>query len=156
VAKAWEKAPASKKARFEDVLLRLDAGTELHSAQVGEFSIGIQEASFTQEITPEEKAVLRVRVVFDGRNETPDPVVLTLAKATLYSAKDHMGMLVRGQKGEAFARTYDPRTPKMFDYVALIPPRFDPGTRAVVVFEVEVGGVRKLIRSQILTIGKKE
>jgi hypothetical protein len=100
--------------------------------------------------------VLRVRAVFDGRNDTPDAVVLTLAKATLYSAKDRMGMLVRGSKGEAFARTYDSRTQRMFDYVALIPPRFDPGTRAVAVFEVEAGGVQKRIRTQILTVGKKE
>jgi hypothetical protein len=44
----------------------------------------------------------------------------------------------------------------MVEYGAILSPRFPPGTRVALVFEIDVGGTKKLLRSGILTIEKKD
>ena len=156
VAKAWDKAPADKKARYEDVLIRIDGGTDQTSISAGQFSIQIQDVAFTQELDKEGKAQLRLKAVFDGSTIGDMPVKVTIAKSTFQMAKDKMSLLVVGSKGEAFTRTFDPMVPKMFEYVAILPPRWPPGTRGTVVFELEVGGKKQTLRSKIAAIEKKE
>lgn len=162
VEKAYAKAGSDKKVRYEDVLLRLDAGTDAAEAVFGSLSLSISEAALTQEITPDGKAALRVKVVFSGNTIAEKAEVATLVKGTVYTPKAKMGLLVKGAKGESFARTFDPMTPKMFEYGAVLPPRYSPGTRAVFAFDVEVEVekdgkkqvVSKTIRSPIVVIGK--
>ncbi len=156
VAKAWDKAAADKKPRYEDVLLRIDAGTDQTSVSLGQFSIQVQDAAFVQELDKEGKAQLRLKVVFEGSTIGDNAVTVTLSKSTFQMAKDKMSLLVFGSKGEAFSRKFDPMIPKMFEYVAILPPRWPPGTRGVVVFEVEVAGKKHTLRSKIATIQKKE
>lgn len=65
-------------------------------------------------------------------------------------------LLVKGPKGEPFTRTFDPQAPKMVEYGAILSPRFPPGTRYALVFEIDVAGTKKLLRSGLLAIEKKE
>jgi hypothetical protein len=44
----------------------------------------------------------------------------------------------------------------MVEYGAILPPRYPPGTRLALVFEVEVNGAKKLLRSGIIAVEKKE
>jgi len=156
VAKAWDKAAANKKSRFEDVLLRIDAGTDQSNVTVGPFTFQVRECAWVQEIDKEGKAQLRLKVVFEGSTIGESAVTVTLAKSTFYTAKDKMTLLVVGAKGEAFSRKFDPMVPKMFEYGSLIPPRWPPGTRGVAVFEVEFCGKKYTLRSPIAPIEKKE
>ena len=156
VAKAWDKAAAEKKARYEDVLLRIDAGGDLTSVTVGQFTFQVQECAWTQELDKEGKAHLRLKVVFQGSTIGESAVTVTLAKATFYTAKDKLGLLIVGSKGEAFARTFDPMVPRMFEYGSIVPPRWPPGTRGVAAFDVEFGGKKHTLRSPIASIEKKD
>jgi hypothetical protein len=109
-----------------------------------------------QELDKEGKAQLRLKVVFDGSTVGDDAVTVTLTKAAFVLAKDRMPLLVTGSKGEAFSRKFDPMVPKMFDYVSLLPPRWPPGSRGVVVFEIDVAGKKHSLRSRIAAIEKKD
>ena len=75
---------------------------------------------------------------------------------SIVTSKGKIDLLVKGSKGEPFTRIFDPQTPKLIEYGVIIPPRYPPGTRYAIVVEVEVDGARKLLRSGILTIEKKE
>jgi len=44
----------------------------------------------------------------------------------------------------------------MIEYGAILAPRFPPGTRVALVFELDVNGAKKLLRSGILAVEKKE
>lgn len=105
---------------------------------------------------PTMKLGVRLKAVFEGVNAGNAAAPLTLTKGTVVTLKGRSDLVVRGSKGEAFTRTFDPETPKMFEYAAIVPPRYPPQTRLVLVFEVESGGVRKLLRSPVLTVQKKE
>jgi hypothetical protein len=83
-------------------------------------------------------------------------VSVTIAKASLVTAKAKVDLLVKGPKGEPFTRVFDAQAPKLIEYGAILPPRYPPGTRLALVFEIEVNGTRKLFRSGILTVEKKE
>jgi hypothetical protein len=83
-------------------------------------------------------------------------MVVTITKSALVTPKERFELLVKGAKGEPFTRTFDAAAPKMIEYGAILSPRFPPGTRVALVFEVDVDGTKKLMRSAILTIEKKE
>lgn len=156
VAKAAEKAPADRKARYEDVLLRMDAGSDQTSVQVGQFRFEILDATFVQELDRDGKAQLRLKAVFDGAAIGDDAVTVTISKSTLILTKEKFSLLVLGSKGEAFSRKFDPMTPKSFEYGAIVPPRWPPGSRALLVFELDIGGKKVSLRTKPATIEKKE
>ncbi|MBI3856960.1 MAG: hypothetical protein HY293_14835 [Planctomycetes bacterium] len=99
---------------------------------------------------------IKLKAIFEGTNHGTAPVSITLTKAFLVTAKGKNDLLVKGPKGEAFTRTFDAQAPKMIEYGAILSPRFPPGTRCALVFEVDVEGTKKLLRSAILTIEKKD
>lgn len=116
----------------------------------------LREAGASCESVPRFNYGLKVRTVFEGTNPGPSPVSITLAKATLVTAREMIDLLVKGTKGESFTRVMDSPAPKRIEYGAILPPRFPPGTRFAVAFELEVEGVRKTLRSGILIVEKKE
>ena len=99
---------------------------------------------------------IKLKAIFEGTNNGTEPVTVTITRATLVTAKGRNDLLVKGPKGEPFARTFDPQSPKMVEYGAILAPRFPPGTRYALVFELTVDGTKKLLRSGILAIEKKE
>ena len=99
---------------------------------------------------------IKLKAIFEGTNGGTEPVSATITKAMLVTAKGRNDLLVKGPKGEPFVRVFDAASPKMIEYGAIIAPRFPPGTRVALVFEVDVNGTKKLLRSAILTIEKKE
>jgi hypothetical protein len=108
----------------------------------------------TQEPGPDGKTALRVKAVFNGTNAGTAPVPITITRALFLTAKGELSMVVRGAKDEPFTRQYDPNVPKLFEYGAILPPRWPPGTRALVVFDLESGGVKKSIRTPLQTVAK--
>jgi hypothetical protein len=156
VAKAWDRAAADKKTRYEDVLLRIDAGTDQTSVQVGQFRIELLDAAFVQELDRDGKAQLRLKAVFDGAAVGDDPVTVTITKSAFVMAKDRMPLLVVGTKGESFTRKFDPMVPKSFEYGSIVPPRWPPGTRGLLVFELDIAGKKQTLRTKIASIEKKE
>jgi hypothetical protein len=159
VQKALDKAEAEKKPRYEEVLLRLEAGTDLSSADFGaSFKFEVREAAAVQELDPHPtmKVGIRLKAVFEGINAGNAPVTLALTKASVVTLKGRNELLVRGGKGELFSRTFDPEAPKMFEYGSIVPPRYPPQTRLLMVFEVESGGVKKTLRSPLVTVTKKD
>jgi len=159
VQKALDKADAEKKPRYEEVLLRIDAGTDLAVADFGtSFRFEFREGAAVQELDPHPtiKVGIRLKAVFEGINAGNAAVSLTLTKGFVVAPKGRFDLIVKGGKGELFSRTFDPEAPKMFEYGAIVPPRYPPGTRILLVFEVESGGVKKTLRSPILTVTKKE
>lgn len=116
----------------------------------------MQESAFLQEPDKEGKPKIRLKAVFEGSTIGESAVTVTIAKATFYTAKDKLTLLVVGSKGEAFSRKFDPMTPRMFEYGSILPPRWPPGTRGVLVFDIDVGGKKQLLRSKIGAVEKKE
>jgi hypothetical protein len=155
VERAFKVAGTDKRARLEEVLLRIDAGTDAGSATFGKLSLKIHEAALALEKTPDEKVILRLKVVVDGANEGDAPATVTIVKATLHTVEKAVDLGVKGRKGEPFARTYDPAAPKMFEFGSALPPRHGAGVRAVVSLELECGGEKKPVRTAILTVEKK-
>jgi hypothetical protein len=155
VQRALEKAGSDRRARFEDVLVRIDSGTDEESLSFDEFAFRVESFEAVQEPTETIKVGLRLKVVFEGKNGGSREATVTLARATLVTAKGKMDLLVKGSKGEAFSRTFDPAMPKLFAYGAVVPPRYPPGARAAAVFEIECAGKRKLLRTPLATIAKK-
>lgn len=154
--KAHEKAGSDRKARLEEVLLRIEAGAELAYAKFGDCSVSIVEAGVAQELPPGGAPAQRVKVVIHLDNQGKDPVAVAMSKATLHTMKGNLGLLVRNAKGEAFTRQADPNVPKSFEYGAVIPPRFPVGSLAVISVELEAGGKKQLVRTPLFTIEKKE
>ena len=76
----------------------------------------MQEAAFLQEPDKEGKPKVRLKAIFEGSTIGESAVTVTILKATFYTAKDKMTLLVVGSKGEAFSRKFDPMTPRMFEY----------------------------------------
>ena len=105
-----------------------------------------------QEAGPDGKPALRIKAVFSGTNTGEAPAAVTIARALFLSTKGELAMVVKGAKGEPFTRQYDPNAPKLFEYGAYLPPRWPPGTRALVVFDLESGGLKRQIRTPIQTI----
>jgi hypothetical protein len=156
VRKALETAVGDARSRLEEVQLRLLAGTDAVSASFGRTTLSVQEASGREDALPDGKPGLRLKAVFQGTNEGPAPLSVTLAKATLVTAKGDFAMLVRGSRGEPFTRTYDPAMPKLFEYGALVPPRGGPGTPALIVFDLESGAEKRKVRTPVFRIERKE
>lgn len=153
--RAYKLAGTDKRARLEEVLLRIDAGTDEEAATFGKLTLKVHEAALTLEKTPDDKVILRLKVVLDGANEGEKQATVTIAKAMLLTAEKATELGVKGRKGEPFARAYDPGTPKMFEFGSALPPRHGAGVRAVVSFELECAGEKKSIRTAILTVEKK-
>lgn len=99
---------------------------------------------------------IKLKAIFEGTNGGTEPVSVTITKAVLVTAKGRNDLLVKGPKGEPFTRTFDAQSPKMIEYGAILAPRFPPGTRCALMFEIDVNGTKKLVRSAILAIEKKE
>jgi len=156
VAKALDKAPADRKARLEDVILRIDAETDQETVTLGSFEFKVQDSAFVQELDKDGKAQLRLKAVFEGSTIAESPVTLTITKAVFVTAKEKLTLLVVGAKGEPFTRKFDPMIPKMFEYGSILPPRWPPGTRGALVFEIEANGKKQRIRTKIAAIEKKE
>ncbi len=136
--------------------MRIDAGADEESLAFDQFAFRVESFEAVQEPTETIKVGLRLKVVFEGKNGGAKEAVVTLSKATLVTAKGKMDLLVKGSKGEAFSRTFDPAMPKLFAYGAVVPPRYPPGSRATVVFEIDCAGKKKLLRTPLATIAKKE
>lgn len=159
VDKALKRAGSDTRRMFEEVLLRLDAGTDRNEAEFGGLSLKLSAADAVQEVH-QGRAALRLKVVLEGTNTGKIDETITIVKATLYSPKGKMGLLVRGTKGERFSRTFEPNAPKFIAYGAVIPPRYGAGTPVVVTLEIEgtdQGGTRKIrkMRTRIMTVEKK-
>lgn len=148
VQKALDKAGSDFRTRYEDVLIRIECGTDSARESFGSLDLELREAAATPEI--------KLKAIFEGTNGGTEPAVVTLTKAVLVTVKGRNDLLVKGPKGEPFNRTFDPQAPKMIEYGAILSPRFPPGTRYALVFEIDVNGAKKLLRSGILTIEKKE
>jgi len=99
---------------------------------------------------------VKVKALFDGTNNGTAPVSVTITRASLVTSKGKVDLLVKGPKGEPFTRIFDAAATKMIEYGAILPPRYPPGTRLALAFELEVDGARKLLRSGIITVEKKE
>ena len=156
IRKAHGKAGIDKKARLEEVLLRIEAGSDLAYAKFGECSVSIVEAGVAQELPPGGAPAQRVKLVIHLDNQGKDAVSVAMSKAMLHTMKGNMGLLVRNAKGEAFTRQADPNVPKSFEYGAVIPPRFPVGSLATISVELEVGGKKQVVRTPLFTIEKKE
>lgn len=156
VEKAFEKAGSDFKARYEDVLIRLDCGTDSGRETFGSLDIELREAAAVQEPVPQINIGIKLKAIFEGTNGGTEPMTVTITKASIVTAKGKNELLVKGPKGEAFTRMFDAQAPKMIEYGAILSPRFPPGTRAALVFELDVAGTKKLLRSAVLTIEKKE
>lgn len=157
MGRAHARAGSDKKPLFEDVLLRIDAGTDEDTVQFGTLALRIHAAAVGNEAL-EGKTWLRVKVTFEGIQEGDADGVVTFAKATLVTLKEKTSLLVKGPKGEPFSRTINPKAPKFFEYGVLLPPKA-AGTRYVVVFEMEAEvdkkPVRKLLRTPVGAVEKK-
>lgn len=156
VQKAFEKAGSDLRIRYEDLLIRMDCGTDSARESFGSLDLELREAGATQEPVPQINLGIKLKTIFEGTNGGAEPRVVTITKSTLVTAKGRVDLLVKGPKGEPFTRTFDPAAPKMIEYGAILSPRYPPGTRVALVFEVDVDGTKKLLRSAILTIEKKE
>jgi hypothetical protein len=156
VEKAFEKAGSDFKTRYEDVLIRIDCGTDSARESFGTLDVELREAAAVQEPVPQINIGIKLKAIFEGTNGGTEPLVVTITKASIVTAKGKNELLVKGPKGEAFTRTFDAQAPKMIEYGAILSPRFPPGTRVALVFELDVSGTKKLLRSAILTIEKKE
>jgi hypothetical protein len=156
VQKAYDKAGTDFRPRYEEVLIRIDCGSDAPRQSFGSLDLEVREAAATSEAVPKFGDGVKLKAIFDGTNGGNDPVVATIAKASLVTAKGKVELLVKGPKGEPFSRTFDSQAPKMIEYGAILPPRYPPGTRLAIVFEIEVDGARKLLRSGIITVEKKE
>lgn len=154
--KAWKRAADDRKARFEEVLLRIDAGTDAREAEFEGLRIATHEVEVLREKGPDGKPCLHVRVVFSGTNGGDEEVTVTFKRATLHAPGGKTGLLVRGTKGEAFTRTFDPGRPKYVSYGAIIPPRHAPGTRVVVAFELARRSSVKRVRTPIAVISERK
>ena len=99
---------------------------------------------------------IKLKAVFDGANGGTNPVSVTITKAGVVTSKGKVDLLVKGAKGEPFTRIFDSQAPKMIEYGAILPPKYPPGTRLALVFEIEVDGAKKLLRSGIIAVEKKE
>jgi hypothetical protein len=156
VQKALDKAGSDFRNRYEDVLIRIDCGTDSARETFGLLDLDFREAGATQEPVPQINIGIKLRAIFEGTNGGTEPVSVTITRATLVTAKGKNDLLVKGAKGEPFTRTFDAQSPKLIEYGAILSPRFPPGTRYALVFELEVNGTKKLLRSGILAIEKKE
>jgi len=156
VQKALDKAGSDLRTRYEDVLIRIDCGTDSARESFGSLDLEFREAGATQEPVPQINIGIKLKAIFEGTNGGTEPAVATITKAVLVTPKGRNDLLVKGPKGEPFTRTFDPQSPKMIEYGAILAPRFPPGTRVALVFEIDVDGTKKLLRSAILTIEKKE
>ena len=156
VQKALDKAGSDFRTRYEDVLIRIDCGTDSARESFGALDVEFREAGATQEPVPQINIGIKLKAIFEGTNGGTEPVSVTMTKAILVTAKGKNELLVKGPKGEPFTRTFDSQAPKMIEYGAILAPRFPPGTRYALVFELDVDGKRKLLRSAILAIEKKE
>lgn len=156
VQKALDKAGSDLRARYEDVLIRIDCGTDSARETFGSLDFELREAGATQEPVPQINIGIKLRALFEGTNGGAAPVSVTIKKASLVTAKGKADLLVTGSKGEAFTRVFDSQAPKIIEYGAIINPRYPPGTRVALVFEIEVDGAKKLLRSGIIAIEKKE
>jgi len=156
VQKALEKAGSDLRPRYEDVLIRIDCGTDSARESFGSLDLELREAGATTEAVPKFGDGVKLKAIFDGTNGGSDPASVTIVKASLVTAKGKVDLLVKGPKGEPFTRVFDAQAPKMIEYGAILPPRYPPGTRLALAFEIEVNGTRKLVRSGIITVEKKE
>lgn len=156
VQKAYDKAGSDFRPRYEEVLLRLDCGTDSARESFGSLDLELREAAAVQEPVPQINIGIKLKAIFEGTNGGETPARLTITRAVLVTLKGRNELLVKGPKGEPFSRTFDPQAPKMIEYGAILAPRFPPGTKYALVFELDVDGTRKLLRSGILTIEKKE
>ena len=156
VQKALDKAGSDFRTRYEDVLIRIDCGTDSARESFGSLDIDFREAGASQEAVPQINIGIKLKAIFEGTNQGTEPVSVTVTRAALVTAKGKNDLLVKGPKGEPFTRTFDAQAPKMIEYGAILAPRFPPGTRYALVFELDVNGTKKLLRSGILTIEKKE
>lgn len=156
VQKALDKAGSDVRTRYEDVLIRLDCGTDVARESFGSLDLELREAGASSEAVPKFGDGVKLKAIFDGTNGGNDPVSVTISKASLVTAKGKVALLVRGPKDEPFTRIFDSQAPKMIEYGAILPPRYPPGTRLALVFEIEVAGAKKLLRSGIITVEKKE
>jgi hypothetical protein len=156
VQKALDKAGSDLRTRYEDVLIRIDCGTDSSRESFGSLDLELREAGASHELVPQINIGIKLKAIFEGTNGGAAPVSLMIKKASLVTPKGKVELLVTGSKGEAFTRTFDSQAPKMIEYGAILPPRYPPGTRVALVFEVEVDGAKKLLRSGIIAIEKKE
>jgi len=156
VQKALDKAGSDFRARYEDVLIRIDCGTDSARESFGSLDLELREAGASSESVPKFGDGVKVKAMFDGTNNGTGPVAVTITKAILVTSKGKVDLLVKGPKGEPFTRVFDSQAPKMIEYGAILPPRYPPGTRLALAFEIEVDGARKLLRSGILSVEKKE
>ncbi len=154
--KALQKAGSDRRARYEEVILRLEAGTDLTYATFGKCSVSILESGVAQELPPGGAPAQRVKVVVSLDNQESSAVTVAMSKAMLHTTKGNMGLIVRTATGVPFTRQADPNVPKTFEYGAVIPPRFPVGSSAVISIEFEAGGKKQAVRTPIFTIEKKE
>lgn len=156
VQKALDKAGSDFRARYEDVLIRIECATDSARESFGPLDLELREAAGSQEPVPQLNVGIKLKAIFDGTNGGTSPVTATISRASFITARTRSDLLVKGAKGEAFTRTFDAQTPKMIEYGAIIPPRHPPGTRFALVFEIDVDGTKRLMRSGILVIEKKD
>ena len=156
VARALDQAGSDLRERYEEVLIRIDCGTDSARESLGPLEVELREAAASQEPVPQFGSGLKLSAVFEGTSGAPEPLTFTITRASLVTARSRIELPVKGPQGETFSRSFDPSTLKRIEYGAFLPPRFPPGTRYALVFEVEASGTRKLMRSGILPVAKKE
>ncbi len=151
VAKARDRA--KDKAVYEEVMLRIDCGTDEQSLTIGKkVDVNIDSSDFDLITHKDGKKYARLKIIVNAANNTDGELKLVIRKATFVLLDKKHDMPVQGPDKKFFERTLAARMPKQFEYGDFLPPTYRKGTRCIVVFEFAVGEEKGLIRTAVLEL----
>lgn len=154
VAKAMGSAKAALKPRYEEVLLRIDAGVDETAPKISDMTVdGIAEWFLD---TVQTQKVAHIKVAFRGDNAAGKEQTFRIVGAELVTLKERIKLVTEGAKKEPFEKAVPAGAAKNLTYGNMITPKWAAGTRAVFVFEIKVGDATAKLRTNVVTLAAKK
>jgi hypothetical protein len=153
VAKAMGSAKAALKPRYEEVLLRIDAGVDETAPKISEMTVdGIAEWFLD---TVQGQKVAHIKVAFRGDNAAGKEQIFRIVGAELVTLKERIKLVTEANK-QPFEKAVPAGAAKNLTYGNMITPKWAAGTRAVFVFEIKVGDATAKLRTNVVTLAAKK
>jgi hypothetical protein len=156
VDKARGKAKAEERGIYEEVMLRIDCGTDVAELELGKdklIAFNIDSSEWTHETSQNGVKCVKIKIVINATNSTDEELKVVFKKATLHTLKDKpLDMPVITVEKKPFERAMPSRLTKQIEYGNVITSKWDKGTRAIVVFHFAVGDESGALRTAAMVL----
>ncbi len=154
VSLARDKAKPDARAPYDDVLLRIDCGTDVTSVGIGKVTASFDHIQFELRKSRDGIETPHLEIVVNAVNAERAEHKIIFKKARLFSLKTKLDMPVLARDKQPFEKVLPPEETRQISYVNDISSNFkwEKGTRVVCVFEFTVGNKSGTVRTPVVVL----